>query len=194
MKKTSKNYNNAIYICDSSIILKDNNNYYENKFKRSVLSKGVIKKRDEFVSAYLAFLKQNHLSRFLWTKSIIAIHSEEYSTNDKNILKNIFFELGYKKVDIISELSALNLNRTDCFLVNNSNLKLYYLNEYNEKLSLTLDDTFSEKEKAYLIKNRCRNKNLFLIKENPYLLKFIDNLHLNYYYFSSSDPFLLKKF
>lgn len=192
MKKTSKNYNNALYIYDNSLILKDNNKYYETKFKRSILNKGIIKKREDFINNYLAFLKQNHLSRFLWAKKILIIHSEDYSVNDKSILKNVFLELGYKKVEIINEISALNLNKTDCYLIGSKNPRLYYLNEYNEKLSLTLDNTFSEKEKATLIKNRCQNKNLFIIKENPYLLNFIDNLKINYYYFASPEPFLLK--
>lgn len=194
MKKTTKNYNSTLYISDNYLILKIGNNYYETQVSKSIIKHGYIIHKDKFINFYKSFLKKNHLSRFLWNKKILIIYSENYSINDKLVLKNIFYELGYQKVDTINEISTININKNDCYLIGSYEPKLYYLNDYNEKYSLSLGSFLSDKEKASLIKNRCHNKNLFIIKENSNLIKFIESLNLNYYYFEGKEPIFLKKF
>lgn len=190
MKQVQKTYNNILYITDNKLILKDNDNYYDFIISSKILNNGFILNKELFINEYFKNLKLNHLNKILWRKNILIITDYIYPYNEKKILKETFREIGYNEVSIKPIDSILKINKEDYFLINNDILRLFYVDNLNQKGNLELNQNIlSEEEISFLLKNRCKNKRLFIINQNEKIISLIDKLKLDYYYYDKKYKF-----
>ena len=190
MKHYQKIYNNIFYLRNNTITIKDKEKYYDIILTKKALNKGYIQNKEQFIKELYNDLKNKHLHKFLWKKSILIITDFLYSFNEKRILKDTFKEIGYKEIEIKPIESILNVNKDDYYLVNGSNLRLLYVDDLNQKGSLELNpDLLSPSEIMILIKNRCNKKRLYIINENDKLLSLIEKLKIDYYYYAKKYNF-----
>ena len=181
------NYNNIIILKDNVMYFNNQSEEFQFNFNKEILKSGVILDADNFTKTFIRFLKDNKLSTFFLNKKVAIIYDSLISNNDLKIIRNIFVELNYREVKLISDSSLLKLNKKDNYLITGNNYKLYYIDNLNIKKVLILDkNILSIKEMYMLIKNRSVNKNIFIIGnifENN-LLK-----DLNYYIYDSFSTF-----
>lgn len=190
MNHYQKTYNNIFYLRNNQITIKDNNKYYEITLSNKSLSQGYILNKDYFLKELSYYLKINHLNKFLWHKRILIITDFLYSFNEKRILKDTFKELGYREITIKSIENILKVTKEDYFLINGNSLRLIYVDNLNTKGNLELNlNILSTSEIMLLLKNRCQNKRLFILNEDENLLKVIDKLNINYYYYEKKYHF-----
>ena len=181
------NYNNLIIIKDNLIYYKDSKKEQKFTIDNKILKDSKIVNTDLFIKNYLKILKENRISTFFWNKKITIIYDSFISLNDLKIIENSFTELNYKSINLLSDINLLKINKKDNYLIIGNTYKLYYIDNLNVKRILQLNkDELSIKEMYNLIKNRTKNKNLFVIGKN-----FKDNLlkNLNYYVYDSFVEF-----
>lgn len=168
------NYNNLL-------IIKDNTIYYnkiELELNNSILFNGIIINKEKFINSFIKFLKQNKISTFFWNKEIIIVYDNNISINDIKVINDIFIELNYKKIKLISDINLLDLSKNNYYLICLKNYKFIYVDEYNFKKVITfnLNNYTLQEIKKYILK-RLKNKNLFIIGKCSIIF---DN-NINYY-------------
>jgi len=181
---------NKIYLAYNhlSILIKDK--IYNLPLKKDILSSGIIINNELFIKTYLKFFGENKLGKLFWTKKVEIIYNCEYHQADINNLENIFRELNYKDIRLICEKNILKYNKKNNFLVIDCTHRLFYIDKYNTKKVLVMDnEILSNQEIGQLIKNRSNKKTLYVIGK-------IDNSimsdNIEYYYYENIDEFFLK--
>lgn len=184
------NYNNVLLLGNNYITLKENEICYQLYLDEAIYNNGLIINADVFVKFYIKFIKEKKLSKHFWKKNIQIIYNSLYRKEDKINLYNIFKDLNYRDIQLISEKKYLHLNKSTCYLLVGKYLRLFYIDKNNSKRVLILDQSlFHKNEIKLLISNRVQKKNLYIIGD---LSKIYELDNLNYYYFTNYDEFFLK--
>ena len=183
MKKNQVNYNNVIYFSDNKLI-GDN---FDIKFPKSIVCNDIIINKDKFLEYYISYIKRHHLGKSFFLKKITIIYNAEISKNDINVIKNAFIELNYHKIVLKSDKSFININKKDCYLIKTSKLRFYYVDSYNKKHIIILDDNLlSKSELKNILYSRIRNKNLYLINCDITIPE-----EYNYYYLPDNEKYFI---
>lgn len=172
------------YVCiDKNYILFNyKKNIYCKEIKKGIKN-GIIHNRNAFIKEFKSILKENKIFPFLISKKVYIMCPFYLSANDLNELKKAFLDLGYLYIKISKISSIIKMNKKDVYLCND---QLLYVDKYNIKRCMLLDNLLTDKEKIDIIKKRCFNKDLYIISSD---LK-IEKEKFDYYYLPNS--FLLK--
>ena len=117
------NYNNFIIIYDNTLYFKSKDKYFEIKYKKTTLDKGIILDEDDFIKKYYKKLKQYKVSSFFFNKKLLVIYDSLISKNDFNKLKYVFSNINYRIISFKNDISLIKLNKKDNYL----NYVLYYI-------------------------------------------------------------------
>ncbi|MBQ6840896.1 MAG: hypothetical protein IJO63_02120 [Bacilli bacterium] len=186
------NYNSLILIRYKYIVLVLNDIKYELNLNRNIFYEGKIIDVEKFTTQYLNFFSKHKIPKSFWKKEIKVIHNSLYNKNDVEKLYNVFKDLNYRNVVLVNEKSLLDLNSKCNYLLNDDNLRLFYIDKYNTKKQLVIDkENYYTHEIKCLIKNRTNNKDLVIVGSVP--LEYLDN-EINYYFYEDFDEFFLKNY
>lgn len=178
------NYNNTIYLVDNIIYFKNQNSILEFNFPKDIVYE---LNKEMFIKKYLSYLKTYHLSRILFYQKITIIYDSKLSRNDLNYLKSLFYQIGYHKVILKSDLSYLKISKKTLYLLIGKDYKIIYRDSYNQIKHITINkDTIPFKDINNMIQKRIK-KDLFIIGQ-------YDNkiLYDNYYLIEDKPQFFLK--
>ncbi len=168
------NFNNVIYLIDNKIYYKNNNNIIEFCFKKDIIYE---LKKEQFINNYLSFLRKNKLKTIIFYQTITIIYDSILSKHDCNYLKNIFYEIGYRKVFLKKDISFINASKENAYLITGKQYKLIYRDNYNQKKEFILNkEILSIKELTIIIKNRVKNNLIIIGNYDSELL--IDNYYI----------------
>jgi len=184
--------NNILLIADSYVTLKYNNKYYKLSLDESIISNGVLIDLEKFTNEYIKFIKQNNIFKIFSNKDLKVIHNVFYFGDLLKNLYNSFKEMGYREIVLVNEKMFFKLDKETCYLLNGNLIRLFYIDEFNSKRILILDQKeFDSSELSFLIKHRVKNKSLIIIgkPEEKYIYK-----ALNYYYYENFDEFFLENY
>ena len=174
-------YNDILYIKENKLFLKTNKGIFFKEFNKDVINQ----KTTSLLDNYRKFLKLNRLSTICFYKNLLIIYDSQLSINDINFLKKSFYDFGYKKVILKEDLSLINVNKKDFYLISGNTIKLYYVDSFNVKKVLLLDKKVLEKrEIKSLIESRVNNNNIIIIGKDDYQFK-------NYYIYEDEFKFFL---
>ena len=177
------NYKNIIHISDNLLIFKDNIYIFNKIIKHSYVINNEL-----FIKKYLKILKDDYNEKIFFNKDILIIYDNIISTNELNNIKNIFYQIGYKKVALKSDISLLNINKNDSYLIKTYLLKFIYVDNYNQKRMLLLDNTnLNNSEIIEIIRKRVKN-NLLIVNYDYF--NELDRLN-NYYFEPYNEKFFI---
>lgn len=101
---------------------------------------------------------------------MIVIIQSNLSVNDIKMLSIVFEELGIKIIKIIKDITLLNVRKNRAYLIGNNNLRLYFINKYNKKVTVYMNTSqISYNEIIYIIQNYIK-ENLFILSSNDDLI------------------------
>ena len=86
------------------------------------------------------------------------------------MLSIIFEELGIKIIKIIKDITLLNVRKNRAYLIGNNNLRLYFINKYNKKVTINMNTSqISYNEIISIIQNHIKEI-LFILSSNDDLI------------------------
>lgn len=184
------NCNNIIYIAQNYISFIYKNQLIRIDFPKEVLKNGIIIDKENFMKIYLSFYKKNRLSKKFWSIYLTVIHNSMYHENDISMLYEIFHDLGYNNIKLVCDKTVIPLNKKVNYLINGDIIRLLYIDKYNSKKELFISKSdFENYEIKLLIRNRCNNKQLYILGDQD--LKYIPE-DIEYYIFPKQDEYFLK--
>ena len=130
--------NNIIYFYENNVIVRFNYNIYYLKLNENILNNGIILNKDKFIKEYNEFTKENNLKKIINNKMVVIIQNN-ISINDIKMLSIIFEELGIKIIKIIKDITLLNVRKNKAYLIGDNNLRLYFINKYNKKVTINMN-------------------------------------------------------
>ena len=158
------NYNKLI-IKDNQVLFENNTLYLSNK----ILNKGIILNISSFIKEYYAFFKRNKASTFFWNKKVDIIYDSNISVNDIEKIKYVFKDIGYKNVNLKSDITCLNIDKKSIYLLSNKEIKVVYRNKYNYVCVVLLNTSvFTKNEIIEFIKRISFKKNKYIIGKLPF--------------------------
>lgn len=184
--------NNVLLIADTYVTLKYNSQYYKLSLDESIISNGVLIDLEKFTNKYIKFIKQNNIFKIFSNKDLKVIHNVFYFSDLLRNLYNSFKEMGYREIVFVNENTFFKLDKETCYLLDSNPLRLFYIDEFNSKRILTLDQKeFDSSELSFLIKHRVKNKSLIIIgkPKEKYVFRALD-----YYYYEKYDEFFLENY
>lgn len=127
-----------MYIVDDNIILWQDFFIIE-KVKKTILKNGKISKPQEFIKCIESILKKYKLNKNIITNINVLI-DPNYTQADTMILNNILEKLSFNKIEFISIISLLDINKQKVWLIVNKNyLHLIQLNYKNKIETIFID-------------------------------------------------------
>ena len=109
---------NIIYLTDNAIYLYDykNDKIIKNKINKNIIHLGKIADIDKFIKIMEQIIYDNKLNTGILKKDITIIVNPFYTSLDKIVLKNIFMQLNFAKLNIILEDKIINLNKDIAYI------------------------------------------------------------------------------
>ena len=161
--------NNIIYFDENNVIVRFNDNIYYLKLNENILNNGIILSKDKFIKKYNEFTKENNLKKIINNKMVVIIQNN-ISINDIKMLSIVFEELGIKIINIIKDISLLNVRKTKAYLIGNNNFRLYFINKYNKKSTINMNTSqISYNDIISIIQNNIK-ESLFVLSSNDDLI------------------------
>ena len=161
--------NNIIYFYENNVIVRFNDNIYYLKLNENILNNGIILNKDKFIKEYNEFTKENNLKKIINNKMVVIIQSN-ISVNDIKMLSIIFEELGIKIIKIIKDITLLNVRKNKAYLIGDNNLRLYFINKYNKKVTVNMNTSqISYNDIISIIQNHIK-ESLFILSSNDDLI------------------------
>ena len=118
-----------IQINYESILLYDNEKYIEYNFRWSIKNYKIINKT-LFIEKFQEILDERKINAKLLTDNINIIIEQIYNQEDIEKLKDIFKELSFNDINIITNINILNKRSKEIIInVNEKNIKIYYQNK-----------------------------------------------------------------
>ena len=185
-------YNKYILFNDQNINVISKENKYTFKPSKISYNNGIIINKEKFINEYTRFCKQHNLFKSKWLQKNLVIYNDICSLNDLRQIKHTFNELNYKEVNYVSIKNIIKLTKKDSYILGEENYRLHYIDKNNIKQVLNINkDIFTLKEMTFLLNNKLKNKNLYILSEDKNFEKIINNCNLNYF-FSKKAEFLIK--
>ena len=142
----------VMYIVDDNIILWQDFFMIE-KVKKNIIKNGKIAKPQEFIKCFESILKKYKLNKNIITNINVLIEPN-YTQADTMILNNILDKLSFNKIEFISIISLLDINKQRIWLIVNKNyLHLIQLNYKNKIETIFIDYKLFKKNINLLIKH-----------------------------------------
>ena len=161
--------NNIIYFYENNVIVRFNDNIYYLKLNENILNNGIILNKDKFIKEYNEFTKENNLKKIINNKMVVIIQNN-ISINDIKMLSIIFEELGIKIIKIIKDITLLNVRKNKAYLIGDNNLRLYFINKYNKKVTINMNTSqISYNDIISIIQNHIK-ESLFILSSNDDLI------------------------
>ena len=86
------------------------------------------------------------------------------------MLSIIFEELGIKIIKIIKDITLLNVRKNKAYLIGDNNLRLYFINKYNKKVTINMNTSqISYNDIISIIQNHIK-ESLFILSSNDDLI------------------------
>lgn len=144
------NYNNVIIY---------QNNEYKKYFLKHSINNYKIYNKEIFIEDFKNIIDKLKINNKLLTDNINIIIDNSYKEDDQILLKEIFKELSFNKINLVNNLTLIN-NKDNEIIINisNKNIKIYHnnnvldINVYFNKHIDTLSTYIKEMIKQYKIK------------------------------------------
>ncbi len=156
---------------------------------KNTLKNGHIIDKEKFIKKMSKFLDEYQINKNIFNNTISIIINNSYSLIDKEVLKEVFELLYYKKINFIQEVNYLDIDKNKLFInYNNSYFYLYSINK-NGNIQINIYD--NNEINNFLISKiiKLYNKNKVYVFGKNYLkiIKILDENKINYYYFEDSE-------
>lgn len=160
--------NNIIYLTDEYIFIKNKKqkDIIKYKINKNIILNGKIINAQKFIKTYELVLKKYNLNTNFFGDTIKIITNASYSLLDKQILKNIFSTLNYRKIVIENASKYLKLNQSNAYLeIYDTYQILSFLDGYRKINNILITNNFFKTtEDIFLyIKYRINEKELYLL-------------------------------
>ena len=156
---------------------------------KNTLKNGHIIDKEKFIKKMSKFLDEYQINKNIFNNTISIIINNSYSLIDKEVLKEVFELLYYKKINFVQEVNYLDIDKNKLFInYNNSYFYLYSINK-NGNIQINIYD--NNEINNFLISKiiKLYNKNKVYVFGKNYLkiIKILDENKINYYYFEDSE-------
>ena len=156
---------------------------------KNTLKNGHIIDKEKFIKKMSKFLDEYQINKNIFNNTISIIINNSYSLIDKEVLKEVFELLYYKKINFIQEVNYLDIDKNKLFInYNNSYFYLYSINK-NGNIQINIYD--NNEINNFLISKiiKLYNKNKVYVFGKNYLkiIKILDENKINYSYFEDSE-------
>jgi len=179
------NYNSYIYFENNTVNIFYKEKIWSLELKESIKNSYIFLE-DKFIYEFIKFIKKN-LYYFFYNKSVAIIYKEIYSSKDLEYIKKIFYVIGYKCVDLINIKNFIKLTKKEAYLVENI---LYFVDKHNYKRKLVFDNSLLDEEIIILLKNRLKNKLLYVISNSQNYVNILEKNKVDYYLLGNMCYFL----
>ncbi len=162
---------------------------------KHTLKYGKIIDRNKFIKKYNKIMVENKLNQNFFTSNITVITNGFYTKEDKRIISDTLESLNYKKINFISELKYLKLNKKNILL--NAGflyIGIYYLNNLGNFEVIFLDNNKILNNMLIRILEIFKNKKIYVFGKNyENIVKMLDEYNLNYYFYEDGENLIIKK-
>ena len=113
--------------------------------------------------------RKKQFEKIINNKMIVIIQSN-ISVNDIKMLSIIFEELGIKIIKIIKDITLLNVRKNRAYLIGDNNLRLYFINKYNKKVTVYMNTSQISYNDIISIIQYHIKESLFILSSNDDLI------------------------
>ena len=183
------------------LYLDDYINYYSKKINniikikpyKKTLINGKIENKKKFINIFDKLLTDYNLKNNLFKESITIIINNNYTEEDKLLLKDLFLELNYKNIIFKSETDYLNIKKNILYI--NYNYSYFYFlfinNIGNVEVNIYQNNYLNRLVIIMLVK-KINPKYIFLYGKNIIDIKDLLNKNkIDYYYYLDSDNLII---
>ena len=186
---------------ENILYLDDYINFYNKKKKSLIIEKpykntlenGKIINNDKFLKGIKKILDKNKIHPGLINEELTIICTSLFNKVDKNNLKNIMENLNYKKINFISELDLLKVNKNK--LVINCNYSYYYFYYTDEigniSINLYKNDNLNKSILKNLVKSTNKKEVILYGKNYKEIKNILEDNKIDYYFYEGSENVLI---
>lgn len=186
---------------ENILYLDDYINFYNKKKKSLIIEKpykntlenGKIINNDKFLKSIKKILDKNKIHPGLINEELTIICTSLFNKVDKNNLKNIMENLNYKKINFISELDLLKVNKNK--LVINCNYSYYYFYYTDEigniSINLYKNDNLNKSILKNLVKSTNKKEVILYGKNYKEIKNILEDNKIDYYFYEGSENVLI---
>lgn len=185
---------NILYLDDYiNFYNKKKNSLIIEKPYKNTLENGKIINNDKFLKSIKKILDKNKIHPGLINEELTIICTSLFNKVDKNNLKNIMENLNYKKINFISELDLLKMNKNK--LVINCNYSYYYFYYTDEggnvSVNLYKNDNLNKSILKHLIKSTNKKEVILYGKNYKEIKNILEVNKIDYYFYEGSENVLI---
>ena len=161
--------NNIIYFYENNVIVRFNYNIYHLKLNENILNNGIILNKDKFIKEYNEFTKENNLKKIINNKMVVIIQNNISINDIKNKIDN-HYQIFDKDTLEVKDITLLNVRKNKAYLIGDNNLRLYFINKYNKKVTINMNTSqISYNDIISIIQNHIK-ESLFILSSNDDLI------------------------